>query len=283
MACIGLVDDLLKVTTGGKGLPARFKLCTQGMVALVAACVLHRILTLDGEPIMLTLPGLGYSCELGWWFLPWATLVIVGSANAVNLTDGLDGLAGGCLVFTSAALAVAGSATAALVPGASEAVVVLGALTGAVLGFLWFNCAPARVFMGDTGSLAIGGLLGAAALALRAELLLVILGGVFVVETVSVILQVVGFRLARRRLLACAPLHHHFQFRGWGETQIVTHFWLASLACATLGVALSAQTPSQDSLARTPADSLLSIAASDSDRQPPWEIRMVERPREWVK
>jgi phospho-N-acetylmuramoyl-pentapeptide-transferase len=183
---------------------------------------------------------------LGLWFIPLAILVIVGSSNAVNLTDGLDGLAGGCLVFAIGAMAImayagghAGLAEylgVARIPHANEMVVVAGAMLGGVLGFLWFNCHPAQVFMGDTGSLPLGGLLGLLAVVARQELLLLIVGGVFVVEALSVIIQVGWFRRTGKRVFRCAPLHHHFEFLGWPETRIVVRFWIAGALCALFGM-----------------------------------------------
>ena len=177
-----------------------------------------------------------------------ATVVMVASSNAVNLADGLDGLAGGCLIFATAAMALVayGSGHAewaaylglARIPGSGEMTVLAAAMIGALLGFLWFNCHPAQVFMGDTGSLPLGGLLGLLAVVARQELLLVVVAGVFVVEAASVIVQVGWYRWRRRRVLLCAPLHHHFQFLGWPETRIVTRFWIASALCAGLGLAI---------------------------------------------
>jgi len=173
--------------------------------------------------------------------------VIVGASNAVNLTDGLDGLAGGCLIFATAGMGLAsyaaGHATFAEclhithVPGAGEVAVLAGATIGALLGFLWFNCHPAQVFMGDCGALPLGGLLGVLAIIARQELLLAIVGGVFVVEALSVIVQVGSFRLRQRRVLRCAPLHHHFQLLGWPESRIVVRFWIASALCLIVGLA----------------------------------------------
>src|SRR5690606_17524912 len=172
---------------------------------------------------------------------------IVGSSNAVNLTDGLDGLAGGCAVLTAGAMAalcyIVGHAVwseylgVAHIVHAGELAVVLGALAGAMLGFLWFNCYPAQVFMGDAGSLPIGALLGVAALATRQEALLVIAGGVFVLETVSVILQIGWYRLTGRRLIACSPLHNHFVLSGQHELKVVVRFWIGSAVCAVLALA----------------------------------------------
>ena len=183
-------------------------------------------------------PPFNGAAALGIWFVPLAILVLVGSSNAVNLTDGLDGLAGGCMLFATAAMTLvvyaAGHAQWAAylnvphVPGCGELTVLAAATIGAVVGFLWFNCHPAQVFMGDTGSLPLGGLLGYMAVVARQELLLMLIGGVFVAEAASVILQVGWYKWRRRRIFLCAPLHHHFQFRGWPESKIVVRFWIAA-------------------------------------------------------
>src|SRR5207237_6995719 len=184
---------------------------------------------------------------LGWLFVPLATLVVVGSSNAVNLADGLDGLAGGCLLSATGALGIVAYASGHAewaaylglphLAGAGELVVVAGGLIGGILGFLWFNCHPAQVFMGNTGSLALGGVLGLIAVIVRQELLLAVIGGVFVIETLSVILQISVHRWAGRRIFRCAPLHHHFQLLGWPESKIVVRFWIASVLFTVLGLA----------------------------------------------
>jgi phospho-N-acetylmuramoyl-pentapeptide-transferase len=165
----------------------------------------------------------------------------------VNLTDGLDGLAAGCMVFAGSAFialsylaghkVLAAYLAVPYLPGSGELAVVLAAMVGAVLGFLWFNCYPAQVFMGDTGSLPLGGLIGLAALVTRQEVLLLIVGGIFVVETASVIAQVASFRLTGRRILQCSPLHNHFLFRGQHEMKIVVRFWITAALLAIVGIA----------------------------------------------
>jgi phospho-N-acetylmuramoyl-pentapeptide-transferase len=172
--------------------------------------------------------------------------VIVGTTNAVNLTDGLDGLAIGCTGSVAMGYMimsyVAGHAIFAhylLIPyirGAGELAVFCGCILGASLGFLWYNCHPASVFMGDTGSLALGGAIGVVAVLIKQELVLLIMGGVFVIEALSVILQVMSFRLTGKRIFAMSPLHHHFELRNWSETQVVVRFWIISIICAILGV-----------------------------------------------
>lgn len=256
LAAVGACDDLTKLRGQRNGISARAKLAGQSAVSLAAAALLyqHQVQLEDG--LQLQLPLFGTSIDLGLWFIPLAVLVMVGSSNAVNLTDGLDGLAGGCLVFALAALGVVayGCGHAELaqylnlprLPGAQEVLVLVAAMLGGVLGFLWFNCHPAQVFMGDTGSLPLGGLLGLVAVATRQELLLVVVAGVFVAEAVSVMLQVGSYKLRRKRILLCAPLHHHFQFKGWPESKIVVRFWIASALCAVLGLAMIKGTAHDD-------------------------------------
>lgn len=244
---LGAVDDWIKLRGERNGLRAREKFAVQLVLAGVAAVLLYLQLRHQPHGLDLIWPFGGRSFYLGAAFIVWAGFVLVGSSNAVNLTDGLDGLACGCMVF-------AGSAFVALcylaghsvmsdylsvphIPGAGELSIVLGAVVGAMMGFLWFNCYPAQVFMGDTGSLPLGATLGYAALVTRQELLLVIVGGVFVIETLSVISQVGWFRMTGRRLIACSPLHNHFLFRGQHEMKIVVRFWISSALLAIMAVA----------------------------------------------
>jgi phospho-N-acetylmuramoyl-pentapeptide-transferase len=246
LALVGACDDWIKLRTARRGLSARGKLAAQSAVALAAALAVYRAHAMLDHGLPLSLP-FCTPLELGWTFVPLAALVIVASSNAVNLTDGLDGLAGGCLVCAAAALAVvayaAGHAQWAPyfgiphISGAGEMAVVAAALIGGLLAFLWFNCHPASVFMGNAGSLPLGGLLGLMAAIARQELLLVVIGGVFVVEAASVIVQVAVFRATRRRVLRCAPVHHHFQLKGWPEDKIVVRFWIAGALCAIAGLA----------------------------------------------
>ena len=244
---LGAIDDWIKLKTHRNGLSVRAKLTVQLVLGLLAAVLLHDRMNELPRGLELIWP-IG---NAGWWlgsaFVAWAVLVIVGSSNGVNLTDGLDGLASGCLVFAGGAFAVlcylAGNRVMAeylsipYIPGSGELAVVMGALVGAMLGFLWFNCYPAQVFMGDTGSLPLGALLGLAALVTRQEMLLVLVGGVFVIETLSVILQVGWFRMTGRRLIACSPLHNHLLFRGQHELKIVVRFWIGSALLAVIAVA----------------------------------------------
>src|SRR5205814_155665 len=185
--------------------------------------------------------------NMSWFVLPFFALVIVGASNAVNLTDGLDGLATGCTITVAFAYAllcyVAGNFRIAeylqvpFYPYTAELTVVCAALVGACFGFLWFNCYPAKVFMGDTGSLAIGGLIGVVAICCKQELLLVVVGGVFVIEAVSVILQVLSFKLTGKRFFVMSPLHHHFELTGWKESTVIVRFWILAIIFALLGLA----------------------------------------------
>jgi phospho-N-acetylmuramoyl-pentapeptide-transferase len=185
--------------------------------------------------------------DLGWFFLVFGSIVIVGAANAVNLTDGLDGLAIGPVIIASGTFVVFSWVVGNYVwtdylqlnyvPGTGELTVLCGAVIGAGIGFLWFNAPPASIFMGDTGSLALGGLLGATAVATKQEIVLAIVGGLFVLEAVSVIVQVGSFKLTGKRVFRMAPLHHHFEQKGWTEPQIVIRFWIISMILAMAGLA----------------------------------------------
>ncbi|HIQ22480.1 MAG TPA: phospho-N-acetylmuramoyl-pentapeptide-transferase [Planctomycetes bacterium] len=247
MFCLGAVDDLVKLRSGAGGLSGRTKLVAQTAVALGAALLVHSHFAQTPEGLACRIPLTDLSFSLGLWHVLVVTVVVVGASNAVNLTDGLDGLAGGCLLAALAAMGVVcyGLADAAWgewfglgrLPGAGEMLVPAGAAAGAVAAFLRFNQHPAQVFLGDTGSLPLGGLLGVIAAGCRQELLLLVVGGVFVAETLSVVLQVGWYKWRRRRVLLCAPLHHHFELLGWAERRIVARFWLAALVCALIGLA----------------------------------------------
>ena len=274
---IGAADDLVKLRGRRNGLSVRGKLAAQLVVATLVALLVwehHRHLP-DG--LALVLPFWGQVANLGIGFIPLAVLVIVGSSNAVNLTDGLDGLAGGCLIFTTAAMTAvtyaAGHAEMAQylaiprIAGAGELTIPAAALVGGVLGFLWFNCHPAQVFMGDTGALPLGGVLGLLALAARQEWFLVVAGGVFVVEAGSVIVQVGSFKLRRRRVFRCAPLHHHFQLLGWPESKIVVRFWIAGALCALCALAaLAALKLHFENSTYCPAARIASVRTEGSQR-----------------
>jgi phospho-N-acetylmuramoyl-pentapeptide-transferase len=247
LTLLGAVDDLVKLRSEKRGISAASKLSGQVLIATVAALCLYADHASLSDGLVLPPPLNVCPLSLGIWFVPLAVVVMVGSSNAVNLTDGLDGLAGGCLLFAAAGMTlivyVAGHSQWAAylnvphIAGCGELAVLAAAMIGAVVGFLWFNCHPAQVFMGDTGSLPLGGLLGFMAVVARQECLLVLVGGVFVAEALSVILQVGWYKWRKRRIFLCAPLHHHFQFRGWPENKIVVRFWIAAALCALLGTA----------------------------------------------
>lgn len=244
---LGAIDDWIKLSTRRNGLSIRQKLFAQIFISLIMGVILYLDHRAKPHGLELVWPFGQASLWLGTGFVLWSMLVLVSSSNAVNLTDGLDGLAGGCMVFSGSAFIaltyLSGHKVMAeylqipYLPGAGELSIVLGATVGAVLGFLWFNCYPAEVFMGDTGSLPLGALIGLAALVSRQELLLLIVGGVFVIETLSVIAQVAWFRWTKTRLIACSPLHNHFLFRGQHEMKIVVRFWIGAALLAILAVA----------------------------------------------
>jgi len=245
---VGFGDDYLKLSKRNpKGLPGKLKLACEIAVAGIAGWILINVAK---EPLAtgLAVPFLKeVLIPLGILFIPFAIFVMVGASNAVNLTDGLDGLAivpvmiaAGCFGFIAY---LAGNAVFAnylqinFVPGTGELAVFCGALVGASLGFLWYNAPPAMVFMGDTGSLSVGGALGAISVITKHELVLAIIGGLFVLETVSVIVQVISFKLTGKRVFAMAPLHHHFEKKGWAEPTIVIRFWIIASILAVIGLA----------------------------------------------
>ncbi|MCX7915129.1 MAG: phospho-N-acetylmuramoyl-pentapeptide-transferase [Verrucomicrobiae bacterium] len=247
---VGFLDDLAKVRRQhSAGVRASTKLLFQVALGLVVGSVLWMDPQLGPITRQFMVPFVKEPviADMGWWTLPFIVLVIAGASNAVNLTDGLDGLAIGCTLTVALAYAVmcfvaghfhlAGYLAVPFVPGASELTVVCAALIGASLGFLWFNCHPAQVFMGDTGSLALGGLIGAIAVMIKQELVLVIVGGIFVLEALSVLVQVASFKLWGRRVFRMAPLHHHFELGGWSETKVTQRFWVLSVIFALLGLA----------------------------------------------
>jgi phospho-N-acetylmuramoyl-pentapeptide-transferase len=245
---IGFVDDYIKLTKrSSKGLSGRLKLVGQ---VIIGGGVTIWITSLT-EGALATGLALPFFKELlvplGWFFVPWAVIVLVGASNAVNLTDGLDGLAIMPALIAAACFAliayVSGNFVFSeylqihFVRGAGELAVFCGALVGAGLGFLWYNAPPAMVFMGDTGSLAIGGALGAVSVVTKHEIVLAIIGGLFVLETVSVIVQVASFKLTGKRVFRMAPLHHHFEQKGWAESTIVVRFWIIASILALVGLA----------------------------------------------
>jgi phospho-N-acetylmuramoyl-pentapeptide-transferase len=243
---IGLWDDLTKLRRR-KGLTARTKFGLQILLTLALLQIVFWQPAVNSWAPVLAIPFLkGWLVDLGWVWIPFAMLVIVGASNAVNLTDGLDGLAIGPVIMAGGAFAIIAYLTGNFraadylkilnVKGAGELTVFCGALVGAAIGFLWFNCHPAQVFMGDVGSLALGGAIGTLAVLTKAELLLPLIGGLYVVEAASVIIQVVTFKLTGRRVFRMAPLHHHYELAGWSEPKIVVRFWIVSFALALLAL-----------------------------------------------
>lgn len=243
---VGFADDYIKVVKRRNlGLSAKAKFSGQMLIAMLAVATL---LSMPDYNTILAVPFFkNLHPDLGWFYLPMAVFVLVGTSNAVNLTDGLDGLAIGPFIVNAACFAlfiyVAGHSSMAdylnvlPVPGAGEVTVFCGALVGAGLGFLWYNAYPAQVFMGDVGSLSLGGALGFLAVVAKQELLLVIVGGVFVFETVSVILQVGYFKFSGgKRIFRMAPLHHHFELKGIPESKIIIRFWILSILLALLAL-----------------------------------------------
>jgi len=244
---IGFMDDYLKVLKrDSKGLSGRVKLVLQALIAIGATMWIMQLLPADLATTLAVPFFKNILIDLGNWFLLFAIVVMVGASNAVNLTDGLDGLAIGPVMIAAAVFAliaylIGHSGFASYlqlhhVPGTGELAVFCGALIGGGLGFLWFNAPPAKVFMGDTGSLALGGALGVVSVITKHELVLAIVGGLFVLETVSVIVQVTSFKLTGKRVFAMAPLHHHFEKKGWAEPTIVIRFWIIALILALIGL-----------------------------------------------
>ena len=245
---VGLYDDYLKVTRQSvEGSGGRVRLLIEGAVALIATWVIASV----GQAPLSTALAIPFFknvlIDLGWLFVPFGAFIIVGAGNAVNLTDGLDGLAIVPVMIAAATFGFisyfVGNVLFAeylqihFVQGTGELAVVCGALVGAGLGFLWFNAPPAQIFMGDTGSLALGGALGTIAVATKHELVLAIVGGLFVLEAVSVIVQVASFRLTGKRVFRMAPLHHHYEQKGWAESTVVIRFWIIAVVLALLGLA----------------------------------------------
>ncbi len=245
---IGWVDDYRKlVLRDARGLPARSKFFWQSVVGLGTAAFLYFTAATPAETELVVPFFKHVYVPLGLLYIPVVYLVIVGSSNAVNLTDGLDGLAILPAVMVAGALGIFAYVTGHVkfsgylgipyIAGVGELIVVCGALMGAGLGFLWFNAYPAQVFMGDIGALALGAALGLIAVIVREELVLLIMGGVFVMETVSVILQVASFKLTGRRIFRMAPLHHHFELKGWPEPRVIVRFWIVTVILVLIGLA----------------------------------------------
>jgi len=243
---LGFWDDYLKVVKkNSKGVSGRAKLIYQFAVAIIVSVLLLYFEVIDSS---LYLPFFkGEVINLGWGYVAFSSLVIVGSSNAVNLTDGLDGLAGGPIITSSSSLGflsyIAGHSELAAylfmpyVANSGEMMVLVAALIGATMGFLWYNAHPAQVFMGDVGSLSIGGVLGTIAVISKNEILFVLIGGTFVLEALSVIIQVCSYKLRKKRVFRMAPLHHHFELKGWAESQVVMRFWIISAVFAILAMA----------------------------------------------
>jgi phospho-N-acetylmuramoyl-pentapeptide-transferase len=245
---IGWVDDYRKlVLQDSRGLPARWKYLAQSLVGLAAAVYLWSSAQIPAETELIVPFFKNIVIPLGGWYILVTYLFIVGFSNAVNLTDGLDGLAIMPAVFIAVALGIFAYATGHTVfseylgiphvPGTGELTIFCGALAGAGLGFLWFNTYPAQVFMGDIGALAMGAALGLIAVLVRQELVFCLMAGVFVMETVSVILQVVSFKLTGKRIFRMAPIHHHFELKGWPEPRVIVRFWIISVILVLAGLA----------------------------------------------
>jgi len=242
---IGMWDDWSKIKKR-RGLSARVKFLLQAVLALALLQIIFWQPRADWQPVLAIPFFKGWLVNLGWWWFPFAMLVVIGASNAVNLTDGLDGLAIGPIVMAGGAFAVLAYLTGNFraadylkilnVRGAGELTVFCAALIGAAVGFLWFNCHPAEVFMGDAGSLALGGAVGMLAVLTKAELLLPLIGGLYVVEAGSVIVQVASYKATGRRVFRMAPLHHHYELSGWAEPKIVVRFWIVSFALALLAL-----------------------------------------------
>ena len=244
LAILGGMDDYTKLTKKGprRGIRARTKLVWEVMLGCFIGAYVYfspEVSTKLDVPFLKNL-----LIDIGWLYIPFVALIVVGASNAVNLTDGLDGLAIGCVLVVTLTLGilsyVAGHVNFSeylfipFIPGAGELTVFCAAMIGAALGFLWFNCYPATIFMGDVGSLPLGGTLGVIAVLIKKELLLGLLGGVFVVEALSVILQVASYKTTGKRLFKISPLHHHLQLSGWSESKIIIRFWILSIILALL-------------------------------------------------
>ena len=246
--CLGAYDDYKKIIyKNSSGISFRFKITSQILIAIFGILLLshfsnHEELTNLYFPFFKNL-----IINLGWFFIPFSVFIIVGSSNAVNLTDGLDGLAtvpvilvAGCFAFISYVTGNIVFSEYLQIPyieGMGEVSIFCGSIIGACLGFLWFNAPPAKIFMGDTGSLALGGSLGAVGIITKHEIVLAITGGLFVLEAVSVIVQVASFKLTGKRVFRMAPIHHHFEKKGWAESTIVIRFWIISIILAMIGLA----------------------------------------------
>ena len=245
---LGAYDDFKKIKfNNSSGISFKFKIITQILIAVIGIFILSNF-SQNEELTKLYFPFFkDLIINLGWFFIPFSVFIIVGSSNAVNLTDGLDGLAtvpvilvAGCFAFISYVTGNIVFSEYLQIPyikGMGEVSVFCGSIIGACLGFLWFNAPPAKIFMGDTGSLALGGSLGAIGIITKHEIVLAITGGLFVLEAVSVIVQVVSFKLTGKRVFKMAPIHHHFEKKGWAESTVVIRFWIISIILAMIGLA----------------------------------------------
>ena len=245
---LGAYDDFKKIKfNNSSGISFKFKIITQILIAVIGILILSHFSQND-ELTNLYFPFFkNLIINLGWFFIPFSVFIIVGSSNAVNLTDGLDGLAtvpvilvAGCFAFISYVTGNIVFSEYLKIPyiqGMGEVSVFCGSIIGACLGFLWFNAPPAKIFMGDTGSLALGGSLGAIGIITKHEIVLAITGGLFVLEAVSVIVQVLSFKLTGKRVFRMAPIHHHFEKKGWAESTVVIRFWIISIILAMIGLA----------------------------------------------
>jgi phospho-N-acetylmuramoyl-pentapeptide-transferase len=245
---IGFIDDYKKVVKrNSDGLSAKAKYLGQSIIGLTAAIFLYKTALLPAETQLILPFFKDFVLDMGWMYIVLTYFVIVGTSNAVNLTDGLDGLAIMPTVMVAAGLGVfaylSGHVTFAdylsipYLPNAGELIVFCAALIGAGLGFLWFNTYPAMVFMGDVGALALGAALGVLAVLVRQEIVLVIMGGVFVMETLSVIIQVASFKMTGKRVFKMAPIHHHFELKGWPEPRVIVRFWIITVILVLIGLA----------------------------------------------
>ncbi len=245
---IGFLDDYLKfVKKSSKGLHARFKLITQLVISAAVTLYIYFEPGRSAETTLLYVPFVtGPIVDMSFLYIPFGILLLVGFSNAVNLTDGLDGLAIGLIIFVAAAYAglsyltghvkIAEYLRIPYIPDSAELTVFCMSLLGAGVGFLWFNAHPAEVFMGDTGSLSLGGAIGLVAMLVKKEILLLLIGGVFIAETLSVIIQVVSYKLFKKRVFLMSPLHHHFELKGWPESKIIVRFWIAGAMLALVAL-----------------------------------------------
>jgi phospho-N-acetylmuramoyl-pentapeptide-transferase len=243
---IGFIDDYRKVILkDSNGLKARWKAPLQILSALIISLMVFDVVGLSSE---LSVPFFkNFIPNLGGWYIAFAVIVIVGASNAVNLTDGLDGLvsvpamvsffAYGILAYVAGNITISKYLSVQFIPGSGELAVICGAVVGACTAFLWYNAHPASIFMGDVGSLPLGALLGYVAVVTKHEMLLVLIGGIFVLETISVITQVASFKLTGKRIFKMAPIHHHFELKGWSESKVIVRFWIISIILALVSLA----------------------------------------------